>query len=65
MQVGWLKRCGEPRTPARHHSGAKVGREPVLKCLSRIEKSQILTDRNVTKSIARRGGELDDNNSLI
>src|SRR6476620_1818136 len=33
------------------------------RCLSRIEKSQFLTDRDVT---ARwRGGELDDNNSLI
>jgi hypothetical protein len=34
-------------------------------CLSRIEKSQILTDRNVTTRIAGRGVELDDNNSLI
>jgi ABC-type transport system substrate-binding protein len=34
-----------------------------ITCLSRIEKSQFLTDRNVTESVA--GVELDDNNSLI
>ena len=33
-----------------------------LGCLSRIEKSQILTDRDVTEP--RLGGELDDNHSL-
>jgi len=32
-------------------------------CLSPIEKSKFLTDRNVAESA--RGVELDDNNSLI
>jgi hypothetical protein len=36
-----------------------------IRCLSRIEKSQILTDRNVTKSLRGGGVELDDNKTLI